>query len=145
MSGLEIRAMKDRELEQVIELWRACDLTRPHNDPYRDISMARSQPTSEILVGLDNGKIIASIMVGHDGHRGMVYYVSTDPEMRKTGMGRQIMTAAEGWLKDQGIWKMNLMIRSSNMEVQAFYEAIGFNLEKISVMSKRLDPPMKPE
>ncbi len=145
MSGPEIRAMKDCELEQVIELWRACDLTRPHNDPYRDIFMARSQPTSEILVGLDNGKIIASIMVGHDGHRGMVYYVSTDPEMRKTGMGRQIMTAAEDWLKDQGIWKMNLMIRSSNMEVQAFYEAIGFDLEEISVMSKYLDPSMKPE
>lgn len=138
--ALEIRPMQDGELETVVDLWKACNLTRPHNDPHRDIALARSKPGTEILVGLQNSKIIASVMVGHDGHRGAVYYVSADPEMRNKGIGRQIMRAAENWLKDQGIWKLNLMIRPDNTAVQSFYETLGYDVEDRMVMAKWLDP-----
>ncbi len=145
MSNLEIRVMRDDELERVVELWHACGLTRPHNDPHRDIEKARAKPGSEILVGLDNGKVVASVMVGHDGHRGVVYYVSADPDVQGKGIGRQIMAAAEDWLKTQGIWKLNLMIRADNVAVRSFYERLGYDIEERTVMAKWLDISMKPD
>jgi len=145
MSNLEIRAMHDDELKHVVELWKICGLTRPHNDPHRDIEKARAKTSSEILVGLDNGKIIASCMVGHDGHRGVVYYVSADPKVQGKGIGRLIMSAAEEWLKQQGIWKLNLMIRPDNTAVKCFYETLGYDVEERTVMAKWLDRSMKPD
>lgn len=144
MSNLEIRVMRDDELENVVGLWQACGLTRPHNDPHRDIEKARAKFNSDILVGVENGKIIASVMVGHDGHRGTVYYVSADPEFQGKGLGRQIMSAAESWLKDRGIWKINLMIRPDNTAVQSFYTTLGYDIEERVVMSKWLDPDANP-
>jgi len=145
MSSLEIRVMRDDELEPVVGLWHACGLTRPHNDPHRDIKKARGKPGSEILVGLDNGKVVASVMVGHDGHRGVVYYVSANPSVQGKGVGRQIMAAAEDWLKAQGIWKLNLMIRADNTAVRKFYETLGYDIEERTVMAKWLDASMKPD
>jgi ribosomal protein S18 acetylase RimI-like enzyme len=145
MSDLEIRVMRDEELERVVELWQACGLTRPHNDPHRDIEKARSKANSEILVGVENGRLVASVMVGHDGHRGVVYYVSTDPEVQGKGIGRQIMAAAEDWLKQQGIWKLNLMIRADNTAVRSFYEALGYDVEERTVMAKWLDVSARPD
>ena len=139
-----IRPMQDDELETVVDLWKACNLTRPHNNPHDDIALARAKPSSELLVGLSDDKIIASVMVGHDGHRGWVYYVSAAPEIRNQGIGKQIMTAAEDWLKDQGIWKLNLMIRTDNADVQNFYSSIGYDSEDRAVMAKWLDPAKKP-
>ena len=145
MSELKIRAMRDEDLDRVVELWIACGLTRPYNDPRRDIEKARAKTSSEVLVGLEDKRIIASVMVGHDGHRGVVYYVSADPECQGKGIGRQIMTAAEDWLKQQGIWKLNLMIRPDNVAVQSFYETLGYDVEERTVMAKWIDPSMKPE
>ncbi len=138
MPSLEIRAVHDDELDQVVDLWTECGLTRPHNNPHRDIEFARSQSNAEIFVGLNKGKIVASVMVGHDGHRGVVYYVSADPEIRKQGLGQQIMTAAEDWLIDKGIWKLNLMIRPDNVAVKTFYETLGYEIEERTVMAKWL-------
>ncbi len=89
----------------VIALWQACGLTRPWNDPAADIALARRGPNSTMLIGRDAGAIVATAMVGHDGHRGWVYYVAADPDRRAKGFGRAIMDAAEDWLRAAGIAK----------------------------------------
>jgi len=104
-----------------------------------------AKPDSEILVGLDGGKVVASVMVGHDSHRGVVYYVSADPAVQSKRIGRQIMTAAEDWLKAQSIWKLNLMIRVDNTAVRSFYERLGYDIEERTVMAKWLDASIKPD
>ena len=81
-------------------LWQRCGLTRPWNDPHADIALARRRDNSTVLIGRDNGAIVATVMVGHDGHRGWVYYVAVDPDGRKRGYGRAIMAAAEDWLRN---------------------------------------------
>ena len=102
----------------VIALWQACGLTRPWNDPAADIALARREPNSTVLIGRDGGAIVATAMVGHDGHRGWVYYVATDPDHRAKGYGRAIMNAAEDWLRAPGIAKLQLMVRPDNAKVQ---------------------------
>src|SRR5436190_5425451 len=100
---LSISPITDPDLPHVIALWQRCGLTRPWNDPAADIALAQRGANAAILVGRTKGAVVASALVGHDGHRGWVYYVAVDPEYQKKDFGRAIMAAAEDWLRAQGI------------------------------------------
>ena len=125
--NLTIRPIADGEEAAVIALWQACGLTRPWNDPARDLAFARGKPNSDVLVGLAEDRIVASAMVGHDGHRGTMYYVSVAPSEQGRGYGRQIVAAAEAWLKARGVWKANLLVRKGNEAVLGFYDGLGYD------------------
>ena len=142
---MKIRPMRDEDLEAVITLWREAGLTRPYNDPQRDIEFARQSPASDILVGEIDGILTASCMVGHDGHRGVIYYLCVAPAQQGKGLGRQILHAAEDWLKARGVWKLNLMIRMDNTRVRDFYLATGYAEEERLVMSRWLDEAANPQ
>jgi ribosomal protein S18 acetylase RimI-like enzyme len=92
-----------------------------------------------MLVGRDDGGIVASVLVGHDGHRGWVYYVAVDPDCRHRGYGRIIMDAAEHWLRARGIEKLQLMVRPDNGQVQAFYQSLGYVEQERIIYAKWLD------
>jgi ribosomal protein S18 acetylase RimI-like enzyme len=125
-TALTIAPIGDADVADVIALWQACGLTRPWNDPAADIALARRGPNSAILIGRDGDAMIATAMVGHDGHRGWVYYVAVDPARREQGFGRAIMDAAEDWLRQAGIAKLQLMVRRENARAGAFYQSIGY-------------------
>ena len=145
MPPLEIREIDDSDLEAVVTLWQRCGLTRPWNDPAADIAFARSSRNAAVLVGLLSGRPVASVLVGHDGHRGAVYYVAVDPELRREGLGREIMAAAEDWLRARGAWKLNLMVRADNGAVADFYNRLGYEPEDRLVLSKWIDPSRRPD
>ena len=136
---LAIAPITDVDIPAVIALWQACGLTRPWNDPASDIALARRGPNSTVLIGRDGGAIVATAMVGHDGHRGWVYYVATDPERRGRGYGRVIMNAAEDWLRAAGMAKVQLMVRRENARAGAFYQSIGYAEAQTIVFAKWLD------
>jgi ribosomal protein S18 acetylase RimI-like enzyme len=136
---LTVSTIADAELDAVVELWTRCELLRPWNDPRSDIAFARNRSNSEVLVGRQNGAIVAAVMVGHDGHRGCVYYVAVDPSFRSKGFGRAIMSAAENWLRERGIAKLNLMVRAENSNVRSFYYALGYAEQERVVCAKWLD------
>ncbi len=135
---IAFRPIADGDIEAVISLWRACGLTRPHNDPYKDISFARGRSSSEVLVGEEKGAIIATVMVGHDGHRGMLYYLAVEPGLQGNGLGKATVRAAEAWLKERGVWKINLLVRSENEKVRRFYESLGYEINEVFAMGRRI-------
>lgn len=124
--SLAVGPIGDADVPEVIDLWTRAGVTRPWNDPEQDIAFARAAPHATILVGRIDGAIVATAMVGEDGHRGWVYYVTTDPERHGCGLGRAIMASAETWLRDRGVWKLQLMVRGDNHGARGFYEALGF-------------------
>ena len=121
-----IRDMRDEDQDEVIALWHAAGVARPWNDPVRDIAFARRGAHSTVLVAEEAGRVVASAMVGEDGHRGWVHYVATDPAVQGQGLGRAVMAAAEAWLTARGVWKVQLLIRGDNAGVQAFYGKLGY-------------------
>ena len=143
MSGLTIAEATDDDIDAVAALWKRCGLTREWNDPYADIALARAGKNAAVLVGRADGKIAASVMVGHDGHRGWFYYLSVDPVARRQGYGRAMVEAAEQWLAARHIAKAMLMIRPDNAAVRAFYETLGYFDQPRTVLAKWLDgrPP----
>ncbi|MGI9462746.1 MAG: GNAT family acetyltransferase [Aestuariivirgaceae bacterium] len=138
MNDLIFAPMVDEDVDQVCALWKRCGLLRPFNEPLKDIEFARCGPQSDVLVAKVDDRVIASVMVGHDGHRGIVYYVSVDPGAQGKGYGKQVMAAAEDWLRARGVWKLNLLVRAENEAVRGFYESLGYEVEPRLCMARRL-------
>ncbi len=134
-----IREIEDEDVDAVIAVWQRAGLTRPWNDPHEDIAFARRTPTATLLVLVSDDGIVGAVMVGHDGHRGTVYYLGVDPVQRGAGGGRALMEAAEAWLRARGIWKLNLLVRESNDAVLGFYATLGYGDQECRVLGRRLD------
>lgn len=123
----------------IVALWRSCGLTRPWNDPDADFARALDGEASTILLIERNGTVIGTIMVGDDGHRGWVYYLAVHPDRRSEGIGRALMVAAEGWLRDRGVPKVQLMVRGDNAQALAFYTALGLERQDVVTLGRFLD------
>jgi ribosomal protein S18 acetylase RimI-like enzyme len=134
-----IRAAGDGDIEAIGALWRACGLWRPWNDPVEDIAFCRAAADAELFVAEAGNRIVGTVMCGHDGHRGWVYYLAVDPAAQRQGLGRRLMRHAEGWLRRRGAPKCQLMIRNGNRAVEAFYEALGYRVSDVFVMERFLD------
>jgi len=136
---LTVRPASDEDEPAVIALWRACDLVAPYNDPSADFRFAKAGTASDVLVAIDEtGAIAGSVMVGHDGHRGWLYYVAASPTARSQGIGRTIVQAGEAWLRARHIVKVQLLVRDTNTKVVSFYEHLGYETAPRVVMSRWL-------
>jgi ribosomal protein S18 acetylase RimI-like enzyme len=124
--------------DAAVELWLEAGLTRPWNDPVLDLDRAIGGASSSVLGGIEDGAPVATAMVGHDGHRGWVYYLAVRRASRGRGHARAIMDASEAWLMARGIPKLNLMIRNDNAEALDFYLALGYTRDEVVVLSRRL-------
>ncbi len=136
---IAFRDIQAGDEDSVVSLWKRCALTRDWNDPYRDIEFARQGETSAVLVGVVERRIVASVMVGHDGHRGVLYYLAVDPDFQKRGFGKATVAAAEAWLRARGVWKINLMVRRENEAAGSFYEHLGYAINPVISFGKRID------
>lgn len=141
VDGLQIAIghATDADIEALAALWERAGLTRPWNDPHADIALARRGPHSTILVARDGERIAGSAMVGHDGHRGWVYYLAVEPDLQGRGLGRALLRAVEDWLRARAIPKLMLLVRPDNEKVRGFYASEGYVEEPRIVFSRRLD------
>ena len=135
-----IREMRDADQDQLIALWHAAGVARPWNDPARDIGFARRGPQSTILVMEQEGRIVASAMLGDDGHRGWVHYVATAPDLQGRGLGRRMMEAVEAWLAARGVWKVQLLVRNGNETAASFYARLGYKDTESATLQKIIEP-----
>ncbi|WP_375428662.1 GNAT family acetyltransferase [uncultured Sphingomonas sp.] len=133
-----IRTAQEADSAAVVSLWRVCGLTRPWNDPDADFRLALRGAGSTVLITPTDGALVGSVMIGFDGHRGWLYYLSVDPAHRSQGIGRTLVEAAERWLAAKGLPKVQLMVRSENQAVQGLYERLGYEPQLVVVFGKRL-------
>jgi ribosomal protein S18 acetylase RimI-like enzyme len=136
---MKIRPFEPSDEPQVIALWRRCDLTRPWNDPGKDIARKMRVNPELFLVGEIDGRIVATVMAGYEGHRGWINYLAVDPLHRRQGLGRALMTETERLLAEAGCPKINLQVRSGNHDVIEFYKRIGYDVDEVISMGKRLE------
>ncbi|PHR12448.1 MAG: GNAT family acetyltransferase [Sphingopyxis sp.] len=134
-----MRRAGDEDLAAVVALWEACGLTRPWNDATADFVRAVQGPGSDILLLELDGRLAATVMVGDDGHRGWVYYLGVAPDQRGSGLGRILMDAAEAWLRDRDAPKIQLMVREDNEAAIGFYTALGYEVQPVVTIGRRLN------
>lgn len=142
---MQIRPFEAGDEEAVIALWGRCDLVRPWNDPRKDIRRKLKVRPEMFLVGVSEGNIVACVMAGYEGHRGWLNYLAVDPEHRRRGLARAIVAEAERLLRAAGCPKINLQVRTSNQEVIEFYRRIGYAVDEVVSLGKRLEKDDKSE
>ncbi len=135
---LLIRPYEPRDEKAVIRLWLRCALVVPWNNPRQDIERKLRVNPELFLVGEIRGNLVATCMAGYEGHRGWINYLATDPDYRQRGIAASMMQAAEEKLIAMGCPKINLQVRAGNKDAVAFYEAVGYELDDIANMGKRL-------
>jgi ribosomal protein S18 acetylase RimI-like enzyme len=140
LASLEIRPFRPSDLNQVIGLWRSCNLIRPWNDPEKDIARKLRVNPEWFLVANLGEEIVGSIMVGYEGHRGWINYLAVAAPFRCRGIGTQLMERAEKILRAVGCSKINLLVRVGNEpELSRFYVGLGFRLDEVVCYGKRLE------
>lgn len=138
--SVEIRSFQPADEDAVVALWHQAGLTRPWNDPRKDIARARAVWPDLLLVAVDAGDIVGSVMAGYDGHRGWLYYLASAASRRGEGIGRRLIAEAEARLEALGCPKVMLMVRADNEPVLAYYDALGYERETVRVTGRRLIP-----
>ena len=134
-----LRSYRPGDHEALVSLWSICELTRPWNNPHRDIDRKLARDGDNHLLLEEGGQLIASVMVGYEGHRGWVNYLAVHPDHRRQGLGRLLMDVAERRLRDLGCAKVNLQVRASNETATEFYRQIGYTVDDVVSLGKRLD------
>src|SRR4029079_365536 len=145
MDSMKIRPYRPADEQAVVDLWRECGLTRPWNDPHKDIARKLTEQPELFLVGTLGDEVVASVMVGFDGHRGWVYYLAVAERHRKHSYGRALMQQAEQLLIERGCPKLNLQVLTSNAGVIEFYRRLGYSLDETVSLGKRLIPDQPKE
>ena len=136
---MDTRVFTPADTETVVQLWSDCGLTRPWNDPHKDIARKLSVSPELFLIGTDaQGLLMATVMVGYDGHRGWINYLAVHPSHQRQGHASQLMQQAEQLLTERGCPKLNLQVRAGNEVVIALYESLGYTDDKTVSMGKRL-------
>jgi ribosomal protein S18 acetylase RimI-like enzyme len=137
---VSVRPFADTDEDAVVSLWRAAGLTRPWNDPHRDIARKKRVQRELFLVAEDDGALVGTAMAGYDGHRGWVYYLAVAPGRQGRGLGTLLMREAEDQLLALGCPKVNVQVRSGNEPVAAFYGRLGYTPDGATGLGRRLIP-----
>lgn len=137
---MKIVSLSEHLYADAVRLWHDTGLTLwPWNDPENDLRRAMAGSSSTVLAGVEPDALVVTAMVGHDGHRGWVYYLAVAPTEQRRGLGRQMMEACEEWVRARGIPKMQLMVRHGNSPAVGFYEKLGYTDADVTVLGRRLD------
>jgi ribosomal protein S18 acetylase RimI-like enzyme len=133
-----IRPFRIPDEPTVAALWEQCELTRPWNDPHKDIARKLAVQPELFLVGVIDEAVMASVMAGYEGHRGWVNYLAVAPAFRGQGHARTLMQHVEALLLERGCPKVGLLVRTSNREALEFYRHLGYAQDESISLGKRL-------
>jgi len=142
--ALSIRTFHPSDADAVVQLWRDCGLTRPWNDPYKDIARKLTVQPDLFLVGTSGYAVVACVMGGYDGHRGWINYLAVSPAYQRRGYATALMQAVERQLVAIGCPKINLLVRAGNTAVLGFYQKLAFRQDEVISLGKRLIPDTPP-
>ena len=133
-----LRPYFESDLDDVIALWELCGLTRPWNNPEIDIFRKLAQRDQQFLLAVKDNQLIATVMGGYDGHRGWVNYLAVHPNFQRNGVATALVQQLEKRLIALGCPKLQLLIRKDNIDVQSFYEQLGYDEIDVICLGKRL-------
>jgi hypothetical protein len=142
-----IRRFDAADTHAVVALWEDAfpeyrDVTRPQRNPRLSIAnKLATQPELFFVAEVEMEaarQIVGTIMAGYDGHRGWLYSLAVDLSVRRRGIGTQLVAHAERALCALGCPKVNLQVLSVKADVRGFYEALGYRMDEVVSLGKRL-------
>lgn len=140
MNQYKIRPFTLLDSDEVVAVWQKCGLVVSWNDPHKDIARKMKVNPDLFLVAEVNGRLAGTVMGGYEGHRGWINYLAVLPTFHKQGIARALMQTVEEKLLALGCPKINLQVRSSNTAIIQFYGHLGYHIDDVVSLGKRLIP-----
>lgn len=127
-----IRTMKIEDYDKVRALWDSIKGfgIRSLDDSYDGVKRFLERNPTTSIVAEEDGKIIGSILCGHDGRRGCFYHVCVKEGYRKHGVGNQMALAAIQALKEEKINKVSLVAFKKNEVGNTFWKELGWDIRE---------------
>lgn len=124
-----IRAMKIDDYDQVYALWMTIKGfgIRSIDDSKEGIERFLKRNPTTSVVAEEDGKIVGSILCGHDGRRGCFYHVCVHKDHRRKGLGKAMVVYAMKALQEEGVNNVSLIAFAKNDIGNAFWNTIGWN------------------
>ena len=136
MKGIEIRQFVIEDTDAVLEVWSLAGMTTPERNPRADIQKKLRHSPESFFVGVLEGKVVATVMVGYDGHRGWIYSLAVRPDLQRKGIGRQMMEEAENWLRQHGCPRVKLQVDEARGDVAGVCRKLGYEVQPLVSMAK---------
>jgi ribosomal protein S18 acetylase RimI-like enzyme len=127
-----IRAMKIEDYPEVISLWKQIQgfVLRSVDDSEEGIGkFLERNPTTSVVAVMD-GKIVGSVLCGHDGRQGILYHVCVGADYRLQGIGKKMVAHAVHALKEEGISKASIIAFRKNSVGNLFWKELGWSMRE---------------
>jgi ribosomal protein S18 acetylase RimI-like enzyme len=135
---INFRDYRRRDRKAVVELWKACQLIQPWEEPEKHINRRIKVHEDLFLVGTIEDKIVGTVMGRCDENRGWVEYLAVHPLFRRKGIGRQLLNIIEERLSVKGCFGMGLLIQQETPVATNFYQRVGYRIKNVTYLEKRL-------
>ena len=127
---VKIRVMTPDDWDGVADVWENHEGTNPVDDSVEGFTKYLRRNPATSFVAVDDGRIIGTILAGHDGRRGIFHHVSVLPEYQKQGVGKMLVDNAMEALRKEGITKVLLVVFDHNENGNQFWEHMGFTVRE---------------
>ncbi len=129
---ISVRNMSQKDYAEIYELWCSCKGIGLHEIDDSESGIARfllRNPNTCFVATLD-GKVVGTILAGHDGRRGYIYHLAVDEQHRGKGIGKELVCCAVHGLERLGIQKAALVVFANNKDGNQFWEKVGFSIRE---------------
>ncbi|TMV51972.1 GNAT family N-acetyltransferase [Paenibacillus mesophilus] len=124
---MELTEMTVDHYEQSIELWKSTEgLVLSESDSKANIGLFLSRNEGMSFVCLEGGRVVGTIMCGHDGRRGFLYHVAVSKTFRGKGIARRMVERSLEALRAAGITKCHLFTLESNEAGNRYWSGTGW-------------------
>ncbi|MBR2275563.1 MAG: GNAT family N-acetyltransferase [Lachnospiraceae bacterium] len=128
MADFKVRPMEAEDYNKVSELWHSIKgfAIRSLDDSREGVERFIRRNPGLSVVAESEGRIVGSILCGHDGRRGCLYHVCVHPDFRRRGIGTKMVVFAMEALRREKINKVSLIAFTKNDIGNAFWRRIGW-------------------
>jgi ribosomal protein S18 acetylase RimI-like enzyme len=123
---VNIREATAADVQALLELWRRAEAAPSVTDTSEDVARVVAAPSALVLVAVVGDAVVGSVIATFDGWRANFYRLAVDPELRRAGVARQLVAAAERWLNARGARRASALVEDDRPDAKAFWSAAGF-------------------
>jgi len=128
-AGYSIRRMTLADHGEVLRIWKkAKGICVVAEDSRAGIQLYLARNRGLCFVATSGGKVVGTVLCGHDGRRGILRHLAVIPEFRKKGIGSALAGRCLRALARQGVRKCNIYVMDDNAQGMRFWRGLGYSL-----------------
>jgi ribosomal protein S18 acetylase RimI-like enzyme len=123
--ALEIRAATVADVDAVLDLWERSGTHRTVTDDVAGVTRLLDDAPGSLLMALDSGVVVGTIIAGWNGWRGGIYRIAVAPAHRRRGIARALIAAAVERLEALGARRIDALVVRDDDLARSFWDALS--------------------